>query len=215
MLAPPIPKPDDWWADRPSVRLKALLGTFGCVLVLVMVLSVFASASSIAPASLVVQRGQLPGFTTAKVHLLSTSSAEDYDGRKAVELKRDGFQKGVLETLTNGDALATSQAAVFHTPHGATEAFKAEVAPLLTKPTADIRFRIPAIPGAFAVLELNLSDPPGYLQNADVLFTTGRCLEHVATGVFTRKPYSTARQVDDAAIASATALYRRVKRVCA
>jgi hypothetical protein len=172
------------------------------------------------------RQSDLPGFAGARVKRWSISSPKafaefSFDFRKGAEarryaaLKRDGFQQGVLEALTKGDALATSQAAVFRTPYGATEAFKAEVAPLLIKPSADIRFRIPAIPGVFAVLELNLGDPPGYLQNADILFSTGRCLEDVAMGVFTRKPYSTARQVDSAATAGATALYRRVKRLCA
>jgi hypothetical protein len=193
------------------VRLKALLVSIGCALVLVSC----ASAKTIAPASLVISPTDLPGFATAKMSLQSTSSATRYDEGQATALKRQGFQQGVLETLTKGRSVALSQAAVFGTAHGASEALKAEVAPLIVKPTADVRFAVPGVPGVFAVLELNLQDTPGYLQNADVLFSTGRCLEHLATAVVTPRPYSTTRQVDGAVIAGAVKLYRQVKTVCA
>ncbi|HME04465.1 MAG TPA: hypothetical protein VKG38_15705 [Solirubrobacteraceae bacterium] len=197
--------------------MQALLLTLGCATALAAPACASAPLARIAPASLVVPRKDLPGFTAAVVRLITTSSAHYYDQDKAAALKRDGFQEGVLEDLemTGLRQGATSEAAVFRTARGAAQAFRAEVAEVLMPPTAEVRFTVPGIPGSLAIREMNLGDPPGYIQNADISFSTGRCLEDVAVSSFTRKPDSTTRQVDGAAVSGASALYRRVKRICA
>jgi hypothetical protein len=200
-----------------TVRHKQtlVLLTLGLATVLVSPASGAARIAKLTPASVTVPRADIPGFAAAKVQVMSTTSAVDYNEDRAAALKREGFQQGVVEAMNLRRGLAIILTEVFHTAHGAEQAFGAEVAELSVKPSLDVRFKVRAIPGSLALRELNLRDPSGYIQNADLVFSTGRCVEDVAITYFTRKSASTPRGLDDAAAAGATALYRRVKRICA
>jgi hypothetical protein len=170
-----------------------------------------AAAALIAPASLA-PTGAMQGFTpsgamqtaTSPQGWAQTSAESDEVAHEAARLTSAGFREGVGQHYkgTAGSA-GLSLALVFNTPEGA----KKEVTHYLQ---VDPRYglhlesvKVAAIPGSIVVGE----GPAG-----NVLFTTGRCFVLVGDEL---SPSSTPAQVNAVPIAAATALYNRVKSLCA
>ncbi len=175
------------------------------------VTSAAAAAALIHPASLV-PTGDMQGFTpsgavqtaTTPQGWAQTSSESDEVAHEAARLTSAGFREGVGQHYKGtGGSAALSLALVFNTPEGA----KKEVTHYLQ---VDPRYglhlegeKVAAIPEAIIVGE----GPAG-----NVLFTTGHCFVLVGDEL---KSSSSASQVNAVPIAAATALYRRVKSLCA
>ena len=170
-----------------------------------------AAAALIHPASLV-PTGAMQGFTPSGAMQTATSpqgwaqsSAEsDEVAHEAARLTSAGLREGVGQHYTGtAGAAALSLALVFNSPEGA----KKEVTHYLQ---VDPRYglhleseKVAAIPGAIVVGE----GPAG-----NVLFTTGRCFVLVGDKLGAS---FTPSQVNAVPIAAATALYNRVKSLCA
>jgi hypothetical protein len=176
------------------------------------VTSAAAAAALIPPASLV-PTSAMQGFTPSGAMQTSTSAQtwaqtsgeSDEVAHETTRLTSAGFREGVGQHYKgSASAAALSLALVFNTPEGA----KKEVTHYLQ---VDPRYglhlegeKVPAIPGAIVVGE----GPAG-----NVLFTTGRCF--VLIGDELGSPSSSPAQVNAVPIAAATAMYSRVKSLCA
>jgi hypothetical protein len=201
------------------VRLKTLLVILGCA---VIASPAFASARRIAPASLIVHRGDLPGFKGATRHVLSTSSDASFaevvlEAGKGAILRREGFQEGVLEVFgSNTDGIAASTGAVFRSARGAKELRKLEISEQLKERGAGKRFTVAAIPGSSGISETTQQPSGGGRSIASgVLFATGRCFLEVLAVLNSREANATPKRVHHTSVGAATTLYRRVKRLCA
>jgi len=172
-----------------------------------------AAAAALIPPAKLVPTGAMQGFTPSGAMQTATtpqgwaqsSSESDEVGHEAARLTSAGFREGVGQHYkgTDGSA-ALSLTLVFELPEGA----KKEVTHYLQ---ADPRYglhleseKVAAIPGSIIVGE----GPAG-----NVLFTTGRCF--VLVGDELKSSSSTPAQVNEVPIAAATALYKRVKGLCA
>ena len=201
---------------RPYPRLISV------VIVAVAVLSTPAAASAIPPSSLIAHPSEMPGFAGAKVRLHSATTASRYaklvlhdssrEARKEVpKLRRQGFREGVQELLSGSRGEALSSAVVFHSPAAARHELKASIAQSVKAQggsAAIKRFTVAAIPGAFAFSATEAGHPGGA---ANVLFATGRCFFVLGDSLKSAPP----AQLSVAPTAGATALYGRVKSLCA
>ncbi len=122
-----------------------------------------------------------------------------------------GFQDGLLGALqTKANGLAESTAAVFGSASGAKQLLNAEIGAELKSQGA--RFTVAAIPGSVGLSGKLQAPLNGYLLSTNVWFSTGHCFIEVSVARYASKATSTPERD---AIAGATALYRRAKRVCA
>jgi hypothetical protein len=181
-----------------------------------------AAASAIPPASLIAHPSEMPGFAGAKVRLHSATTASRYarvvlhdssrEARREVpKLRRQGFREGVQELLSGSQGEALSSAVVFHSPAAARHELKASIAQSVKAQggsAAIKRFTVAAIPGAFAFSATEAGHPGGA---ANVLFATGRCFFVLGDALKSAPP----AQLSVAPTAGATALYGRVKSLCA
>lgn len=170
-----------------------------------------AAAALLHPASLV-PTGAMQGFTPSGAMQTATtpqgwaqsSSESDEVTHETARLEGEGFREGVGQHYKGtADSAALSLVLVFNTSEGT----KKEVTHYLE---VDPRYglhveaeKVAAIPGAIVVGE----GPAG-----NVLFTTGRCFVLVGDEL---KSSSTPSQVNAVPIAAATALYERIKSLCA
>ena len=172
-----------------------------------------APAAVIPTASLVPPAGAMQGFSptgaaqtaTSPQGWAQSSSESDEVAHEAARLTSAGFREGVGQHYTGtASAAALSLALVFNAPEGA----RKEVTHYLQ---VDPRYglhlegeKVAAIPGSIIVGE----GPAG-----NVLFTTGRCF--LLVGDKLGAPSSSPSQVNAVPIAAASALYNRVKGLCA
>jgi len=206
--------------DRAIVLVKRTLGlAVGCAIA---VCSPALGAKSIAPASLALRPSELPGFEGVTAEVKSTSSPaagaevllEAGDGAK---LKREGFEQAVVDEFgSEADGSAVSTGGVFRSAHGAGQLFDEAVSKARRETGSSPRFTVAAIPRSFGVRE-TIPSPSGSGQQltTGVLFSTGRCYVEVATDFASTQASSTPTRVEGAAIAGATAVYRRIKPLCA
>ncbi len=170
-----------------------------------------AAAALIHPASLV-PTGAMQGFSPSGAAQTATSpqgwaqgsSEGDEVAHEAARLTSAGFREGVGQHYNGtAGAAALSLALVFNTPEGAKEEVRhyLEVDPHYGLHVESEK--VAAIPGSIIVGE----GPAG-----NVLFTTGHCFVLVGDEL---KSSSTPSQVNAVPIAAATALYKRVKSLCA
>jgi hypothetical protein len=179
------------------------------------------AVAPVAPAALVVRPGDLPGFAGATVRRLSTSSAASFaeevlEPGKGAILKREGFTKGVLELLTTRtEAFADSTTGVFRSAHGAKQLLRVTVSSERKELGDGKRFTVAGIPGSFGVRErTHRSAGAGDVLSTGVFFSTGRCFLLILTVFHSTDSTATPGRVNGGAVAGATALYRRVKRLC-
>lgn len=177
------------------------------------------AAVVIPPTALVAHPRDLPGFSGAKHSIRSAISAIDYarivleDGQaeaqtEALHLATEGFQEGMTESFKGSHGEAVSDALVFSSARGAKQELLTNVSESLRAHHGG-RFTVGSIPGSVGFN----SFVTGHLgASADVLFATGRCYVEVGDAVPTA---STGAIGARAPIAGATALYRRVKHLCA
>jgi hypothetical protein len=202
------------------VRVKRTVSlALGCAIA---VCSPALAVKSIAPASLALRPSDLPGFQGVKVERTSTSSLaagaklllEVGDG---AELERDGFEHAVADEFgSEADGAAVSTAGMFRSAHGARQLFDEALSKLRRETGGSPRFTVAAIPASFGVRETSpLPSASGQQLTTGVLFSTGRCYVEIATNFDSAAASSTPARVEGAAIAGATAIYRRVKRQCA
>jgi hypothetical protein len=179
------------------------------------------AGAAIPPPSLVAHPDDLAGFTATKIKLRSATSATRYvkvvlgeSGREArkevAKLKRKGFQEGVQELLPSRQGEALSTAVVFSSPRVAKQELKTSISEgLKAQGKAMVsRFTVAAIPGSFGFSASEAGHSGGA---ANVFFSTGRCFLLVGNSLHT----STQEQLSVAPIAAATAVYQRVKSLCA
>ena len=201
-------------------RTAALTICLGCALAL-MLPAPGLGATSIPGASLVVHPSDLPGFAGAKRKFRSATGASPYvksvlgqrgrEARKEIaKLKRQGFREGAQELLPTSNGEALSLALVFSSARVAKRVFKANLAEdLKAQGHAKLkRFTVAAVPGSsgFSATETGV---PGAAAN--VLFATGRCFFLVGDSLRS----GSGENAETAPIAGATALYPRVKSLCA
>ena len=129
---------------------------------------------------------------------------------EVVSLKQRGFQEGAQEHLSTSQDEALSDALVFSSAQGAKQEFSANLSEDMTSHHAGLkRFTVAAIPRA-----VGFGQQQAHAQGAtaDVLFTTGRCFLLIGDALNGR---TARKQANSAAIAGATALYRRLRHSCA
>jgi hypothetical protein len=177
--------------------------------------------AAIPPGSLVVAPAELPGLSGAGVKLRSATSASRYvkavldergaDARhETSRLRRRGFREGVEEQLSTANSGGLSLALVFGSANAAGQAFGSSLSEALEaqgKATVK-RFSVNAIPGSSGFTAF-LAHHPGAAAN--VLFATGRCFFLLGDSFEDGTP----ENAGAGPIAAATALYGRVKGLCA
>jgi hypothetical protein len=179
------------------------------------------AGAAIPPRSLVAHPDDLPGFTATKIKRRSATSAARYvkvvlgesgrEGRKEVAgLKRAGFREGVQELLPSRQGEALSTALVFNSPRVAKQELKTSISEGLKAQGKAVisQFTVAAIPGSFGFSASEAGHSGGA---ANVFFSTGHCFLLVGNSLHT----STREQLSVAPIAAATAVYQRVKSLCA
>ncbi len=187
-----------------------------------------AAGGPVSAALLVAQPSDLPGFSQAngtpdvatsatrwaEIDHHSEPGSEPADEHEVPNLTREGFREGVRESFQNGSGEAISIAVVFGSPQGARRYFSSEVNPkrLRSDELELEHVTVPGVPGAVIT---------GGGPNGNVSFTTGRCFvlvgNHVPETGVSESAHSAAAEkpVNAAPIAGATAVYQRVKHVCA
>ncbi|MGO8907563.1 MAG: hypothetical protein ACLQMH_18355 [Solirubrobacteraceae bacterium] len=179
------------------------------------------AAAAIPPGSLVARPADLPGFATASTKVRSATSPSRYASvvlgerpsqarSEAVRLKRKGFREGVQELLSGPQGEALSFALVLGSARIAEQEFQnSRRADLKGQGGAMVdRFAVPAIPGS---LGFSAAEAGHSFAAANVLFATGRCFFVVGDSLGS----ATREQAASAPLAGATALYRRVRGLCA
>jgi hypothetical protein len=173
-----------------------------------------AATAPIAPASLVAPAADLHGFSGSGTPQVATSARRWVEvgnmltpaevATEVAKLDREGFREGVGEHYSGASGQeAVSLALVFHSAQGARQEFDANLAVDQHRFGMQLEpVKIAAIPGSVLL---------GAGPDGNVVFTTGRC--YLLVGDELRGSTSQA-QVNAAPIAAATALYRRVKRLC-
>jgi hypothetical protein len=199
------------------VRWRTLLVSLGCIFAA----SPALAGAAIPPPSLVAHSDDLPGFTATKIKLRSATSVTRYvrvvlgesggEARTEVaKLKRKGFREGVQEFVSSQQGEALSTAVVFSSPRVAKQELKTSVAEGIKGQGKAVisRFTVAAIPGSFGFSATEAGHSGGA---ANVFFSTGRCFLLVGNSLHT----ATQEQLSVAPVAAATAVYQRVKSLCA
>lgn len=188
-----------------------------------------AVARTIAPASLVPRPLELPGFGFAQTTIQSATTPQKYvekllednpaEVRKEARLLgREGFREGVRELFSTEHTEATAITAVFSGPRGAKgELGRATSEELKYTPAAE-RFQDPAVPGSLGFLaagstKASAGHPSEPFRYANLFFRSGRCMFFI--GDTFSGASATNEELERAPLAGATALFARIKHLCA
>jgi len=179
------------------------------------------AVATIAPTSLVAHPADLPGFAAATRKLRSARSPSRYARAvlgehprevraEVVRLKRKGFREGVQELLSASEGEALSFALVLGSARLARQEFDSSRREVLRAQSRAVieGFAVPAVPGAFAFSAVETGHS---FAAANVLFATGRCFLLVGDSLSKATP----EEAVAAPLAGATALYQRVRGLCA
>jgi hypothetical protein len=180
-----------------------------------------ARASTIPTSALALHPSDLPGFAGVREELpprvLNATESGEGSAQSTAMLKRDGFRKEVSSLVgSNSIGGALSSASVFSGPRGARAELKRELAQFRGGRHGLSRFAVAGIPGARGVVEgPHGAGGPFEGPGAVVKFRTGRCSIAVIFYSEQGEADDTRALVQAEVIAGASAMYGRLRPLCA
>jgi hypothetical protein len=177
------------------------------------------AATSIPPAALALQPSEVPGFAGAKATQRVRSTAAGFaeaalEAGSGATLRREGFEKGLVEVFGNQKGGVAAVAGVFHTATGARQLFRIERAQNQRESRHAGRFTVAAIPGSLGFTEAQPAGSGITSTSAAIQFASGRCFFEIAVNFNGVEAHSGLPEVMSAASAGAASVYERTRALC-